>query len=943
MKQILAILAMVAVCFGALGQTTYKGNFSGNGGGLTNVGTLTKANFWVATNGSDSNPGTSPIYPLFTVTNGLTLASNAVGLGRPSVFIGSGTFSIPQIDLTNVAIIGSGIGQTVLSLNLGPGGQQGVRIIGDNVYIQDLTVSSNYIATGSSDLCFPVMFSAGTNFEMFRCSVIGDSDCFFGNGSGKRIVGLFTGKIHYCAIYSGWDSLNCGAQGAGTNSFLAFENNDVYINFDINFGAQTARGFTIQGFNGKVANNSFYITDTNNIAGSMYGIENAGTSILTNGNNSYYFNTTVAHAGIHVNGGTITNLVGVDPAQVLVSSGTIKYATNQFAALLGDGSGLTNLQAGQLTNVPPSMHLGLVDNPGRIPKQNSGGGNNTQNTQVKCIAPFPITNLLFGLPNFYDTQEGGTGGNATVAFSIEYPIGTLPTAGVFGGTNSATYCNFDPTRTNVLGIATNASFVVGEVRLSTPIPTGATYNYRVWYSNSVSGSAISVTRNCRTDDSLSFSINSDTNKTITTGTYGSTGQTQNTFYDPFFLAALTSKVTVALIGGSREYGISEVRDGNLHSLYGQNRLYIDHSCGNLGVAGTSASQFSSFHTNRLAAAQLAQAIVLGGFPINSIKNDGFTGAQTITAMGAVAALFTNLPVYCETIIAKPSSSDGFSTIANQSADSDFAQENIFNYGLMLGNVTNIKFAININPAIETSQFSGFFLTDGVTNDTTAEGPFYPRIASYFGCDPLSAGFTQGAFANYANSLNPATSSNSFKYFGQPPNAVGFSVISSPFNSAILPASPGTTTNAWTFWGNPTNGVLYAVATNAAGGVFAQPLTIGAGTSLSGTTVHSSPTITATTFTANVTNTNTSGYPQYVWCNEVVTSVASVGATGFNLITTGTGATTNYGTEGTTAFSIAMPSTNVTLSAWVANGGTYEFSNFTTVGTATLKPGQVIQY
>lgn len=504
-------------------------------------------------------------------------------------------------------------------------------------------------------------------------------------------------------------------------------------------------------------------------------------------------------------------------------SGTV--TANKFVGTFqGNGGALTNL-----TNTF-TIHLGLVDNPGRIPKQNSGGGNNTQNTQVKCIAPFPITNLLFGLPNFYDTQEGGTGGDATVAFSIEYPIGTLPTAGVFGGTNSATYCNFDSSRNNVLGIATNASFVVGEVRLPTPIPTGATYNYRVWYSNSVAGSAISVTRNCRTDDSLSYSINSDTNKTMTTGTYGSTGQTQNTFYDPFFMAALTTKVTVALIGGSREYGINEIRDGNLHSLYGQNRLYIDHSCGNLGVSSTSASDFISFHTNRLAAAQLAQGVVLGGFPLNEIKT-GKTGAQTIVNMGAVAALFTNLPVYCETIIPKPTSSDSFATVGNQSADAALADENIFNYGLMLGNVTNIKFAININLAIETSQFSGFYLVDGVTNDMGQEGPFYPRIASYFGCDPISAGFTQGAFGNLVGT--PTTSSNNFKYFGQSPASTEFCVISSPFNSAILPPSPGTVTNAWTLWSNPTNGVLYAVATNAAGGVFAQPLS-GAGTSLSST-------------------------------------------------------------------------------------------------------------
>lgn len=110
-----------------------------------------------------------------------------------------------------------------------------------------------------------------------------------------------------------------------------------------------------------------------------------------------------------------------------------------------------------------------------------------------------------------------------------------------------------------------------------------------------------------------------------------------------------------------------------------------------------------------------------------------------------------------------------------------------------------------------------------------------------------------------------------------------------------------------------------------------------------TALHFSPTIVSTNFTANVTNTNTSSFPQYVWCNETITTVASVGATGFNLITTGTGAVTNYGTEGTTALSIAMPSTNVTISAWISPSGTYEFSNFTTVGTATLKQGQIIQY
>lgn len=108
-------------------------------------------------------------------------------------------------------------------------------------------------------------------------------------------------------------------------------------------------------------------------------------------------------------------------------------------------------------------------------------------------------------------------------------------------------------------------------------------------------------------------------------------------------------------------------------------------------------------------------------------------------------------------------------------------------------------------------------------------------------------------------------------------------------------------------------------------------------------VHSTLTIVATNFTSNVKYTNTSGYPWYVSENVANISVASLGVTGHWLVITNVAATTNYATEGTTALSIAMPSTNSILSGYVPNNAVMVFTNVSTVGTSTLTNGQFVQY
>lgn len=108
----------------------------------------------------------------------------------------------------------------------------------------------------------------------------------------------------------------------------------------------------------------------------------------------------------------------------------------------------------------------------------------------------------------------------------------------------------------------------------------------------------------------------------------------------------------------------------------------------------------------------------------------------------------------------------------------------------------------------------------------------------------------------------------------------------------------------------------------------------------------SPVIVFTNWVANQYYTNTSGRDWLLKSDQAYTLGATAGITGFMLFSDSTGGhnwTTNCdGTQNSIVGSLAMPS-HTTLFGVVTNGAAFIWTNFTTLGTASLVNGQRTQF
>ena len=464
------------------------------------------------------------------------------------------------------------------------------------------------------------------------------------------------------------------------------------------------------------------------------------TNALTGSNAPTSAFTVASITGAHYgNGSGLTSLTAAN------LTGTLPQGTLPGAVVTNNAAGLTLAgtftgNGGGLTNIGAQLHLGYVAGGYPLPIALSGGSANTTFIGRRAfVSPVWITNGLIPYVNFYGTNELGTGSNAYVAASIEYP------------SNSLTAVQFPVTNAAGLGIVSNGTYTVGAFSLTNPIPPGQIFYIRTFYTNPVPygfiSSAVCVMNGL---DGANFGAN-EPNQTMSAWTQGVIGAgNAQFFYDPVGIIALTPNITGAIVGDSRDAGYGENYDrANQYPglWYGPGRLFGPYyGFANLSIPSEQFQNFFAHHTNRLALAQYAQFIVTG-------NGDNAINSQVQSNATAFAALFTNQAVYFETLTPLTTSSDGWSTLANQSPSLGAQDTNrtIYNDTLRAGKLAGEAGFIDVAAFTESSLDSGLYVTtnsDIVTGDGIHSSFFYTAAKSLG--DPLTA---RSSFPNTGGTLN----------------------------------------------------------------------------------------------------------------------------------------------------------------------------------------------
>lgn len=338
-------------------------------------------------------------------------------------------------------------------------------------------------------------------------------------------------------------------------------------------------------------------------------------------------------------------------------------ASSFLAALLGAGGGGGGGQT-----------VGQVATRSYIPTTLSTASQNYINSRTAHVATQALTSLQVIFPAWYSPVNNGAETAATVAptytATIEYPQGTLNRV-TWGGNGSVTA---------TIGSDTGLSDVIA---LSTPIPAGATF----WVKNfctagGSSGGLVSTTPGFTTvwtaaGEACQVSSTSISDQTGVSTPFADGGT--NVIVYPLAIVANTVNPAIMVIGDSRSQGAGMTPDAN--GCQGQ----ITPSLGT-SIAWIDTAVYGSFlyAFNRGASTQRQKLAAycthaVNGYGINDIRSGG--GNRTAAQVEGDTRTLTQqilLPIAGATLMPVTSSTDGWSTTANQTADSNNAARLTFN-------------------------------------------------------------------------------------------------------------------------------------------------------------------------------------------------------------------------------------------------------------------------
>lgn len=726
--------------------------FVGNGGGLTNIQGVGSSNSIANNNGIGTN--------IVLITPTITLVNGAAGIGITgsgfelfdnslSLWLGTGargtlpngTTAVGDNSLfslnTNIAGPNTVFGQSVLSSLSSGGDNTVVGRLGGNAYIgaeSDDTIFGDNVSgvTGENHV---MRLGTPTTVTAYVAGQVTGNGFGLTNLNATNLNGIIS-AIHlppgvvgnYVSSFSGiaTNITISGIKAVWTNSAGAIivESHSPVNGGGLQYGIYDGANLDwIELFNNynphewtiideslananiafsagtMTVNSNLTITgdlnvNTNNFSVSRGGVVQAQQYEDNSGN--FYTDAT---------SGFLTDTAG---AEIDMSLRVVGNLVQSNGVISGNGSGLTNLNVNQ-SNINP--RLGYVTyNSGRLPNFDNTGIP-TIRGQRGYIAAVNITNVALSFPGFKCPSEVNHGGTALIRAAIQYPSNQTTSITFSGTTNGS--------------LAAGTILTSDLVTLPTPIPQGALFWVRLWYTNAA---GIYYANVSTVYGSNSFQLYSSYGLAVTdntTSTIFDSPSINDANYDCCGVIGYNPNQSVIILGDSRDEGQNDYNwttllgiDKVIGKYYGLNNL----SAGGDGTPGTGA-----VWTQRLTMCKYATV---------AWSDLGFNGFNS-SAQSNIAsfAISTGLPFVGETITPNTTSSDNWATLANQSVNHSFDQ---YNNDMRSNGIAGITACFDTAGGNESGLNSGQWQVNGVTNYLTIDGvhgPYYQRLTAMMG-DPL---------------------------------------------------------------------------------------------------------------------------------------------------------------------------------------------------------------
>ncbi len=419
--------------------------------------------------------------------------------------------------------------------------------------------------------------------------------------------------------------------------------------------------------------------------------------------------TSQVNYGTTTSYGTASSSAALTTLHSITLTGLTAYTIYYFQIESVDGQGNTATSSAQTFTTTLTPYLGYVATRGYI-----AVGDNTSDKSLMSrtfhYARTNITSLQLALPNWWingsASSEQLIAGIATTTASIEYPAGTF-TRVTFGGSATGT-------------IPASGTLVSDPVSVS--IPNGAEFWVRIFLENS-HGIVFTGQGDPNFGDAMTASTSIVSDQTMG-GTVAST--TGASIYMPAAIIGTTTQPSVFIVGDSRVYGNADQSDdasgdvGEVARAIGPNFAYV-----NAGASGLRTDYLIDFlnadfpsDANMFKLASYASDVINQTAVVDVIL--GSTTPQVENSLTTLWALFpSHIPVYQTTMPPWTTSTDGWTTLANQTPNSDDAAR-IGTNDFIRTTPSGLAGYFEVANLMESSQDSGLWKVPGYTTDGVHE-------------------------------------------------------------------------------------------------------------------------------------------------------------------------------------------------------------------------------
>lgn len=327
------------------------------------------------------------------------------------------------------------------------------------------------------------------------------------------------------------------------------------------------------------------------------------------------------------------------------------------------------------------------------------------NKQVMSRSPHVardnISTLQIGIPNWYVNAglvEVGTGAEATVTASIEYPAGTF-TQLKFAG-------------------AMTGHIPDGDTLYSDPVAVhiliASQFWVRIFWQNSAGVIYIQNAYNDVATGGCELTPSGGVDKTMG-------GTVPASMYNllPVAILGYTRRPSIYVCGDSRSFGVNDTADTSLDMGIICRSIGADFAYINGSASGDSLQRFFASHARRLELSRFCSHIV-NALGINDV-GAGRTAGQIQADYVSVNTLFPGKPVFGVTLNPQSTSTDNWATITRQTPFTRNAVRIAINDWQRSRMAPTFSGYFEIADVVESARNSGQWIVNGSANYATSDG------------------------------------------------------------------------------------------------------------------------------------------------------------------------------------------------------------------------------